>query len=400
MSLAFREDALHSAKIVIGHPHLGRGGSESNVMWLIEALKGDCDITVMTTGGWDLAELNAFYGTQVQEHEVKVRIAPVPWPARRYSAAALRGACYQRYARQIAGEYDLRISAYNPTDWGLPAIHFIGDFTWHAGIRNRFDPPTPGFVYRDSWLRKAYLGISAAFADPSGRKVLQEDVIVADSHWSAKMLREYCGLEQAPVVYHPVWAQFPAVAWEEKEEAFVMIGRISPEKRIEEAIAILNAVRGKGHSIRLHLCGAIGRDAYGRSIEALCKRHRDWIVPEGQVSGSRKASLLTRCRYGIQTRAAEPFGISVAEMVKAGAIVFTRNDGGQVEIVNHRSLLFDSAADAVGKICAVIRDTEAQNRLRKHLRRQAVLFDSDAFMAAAREIVSSTCKDGLGVSAT
>ena len=125
-------------------------------MWLIEALKRDFDVTVVTTGGWDLAALNAYYGTQVREDEVKVRIAPVPWLVRNLSAAALRGACYQRFARQIAGEYDVRISAYNPTDWGLPAVHFIADFSWHRELRERLDPPTPGFIYRDTLMRKAY----------------------------------------------------------------------------------------------------------------------------------------------------------------------------------------------------------------------------------------------------
>src|SRR5580700_3635696 len=106
-------------RVVIGHPMMGRGGSESKVMWLIEALKRDCDVTVVTTGGWDLAALNEFYGTLVRENEVKVRIAPVPFLARDRSVAALRGACYQRFALQVAGEYDVRVSAYNTTDWGL-----------------------------------------------------------------------------------------------------------------------------------------------------------------------------------------------------------------------------------------------------------------------------------------
>jgi hypothetical protein len=41
-------------------------------MWLIEALKRDCEVTVVTTGGWDLTALNGFYGTQVRDGEVKV----------------------------------------------------------------------------------------------------------------------------------------------------------------------------------------------------------------------------------------------------------------------------------------------------------------------------------------
>ena len=145
-------------RAVIGHPKIGFGGSESIVMWLIEALKQRFDVTVMTTGGWNLAALNDYYGTQVREDEVKVRIAPVPLLLRGLNASALRGACYQRFAREIAGEYDVRISAYNTTDWGLPAIHFIADFSWRRELRERLHPPSPGFIYLDTLVRRAYLG--------------------------------------------------------------------------------------------------------------------------------------------------------------------------------------------------------------------------------------------------
>ncbi len=70
------------------------------------------------------------------------------------------------------------------------------------------------------------------------------------------------------------------------------------------------------------------------------QQHAEWIILEGRVSGMKKAQILSRQRFGIQTRSAEPFGISVAEMVKAGAIVFAPNDGGQAEILNHSDLLF------------------------------------------------------------
>ena len=40
-------------KLVIGHPHIGRGGSESTVMWLIEALKTTFRYNIITPAGWD-----------------------------------------------------------------------------------------------------------------------------------------------------------------------------------------------------------------------------------------------------------------------------------------------------------------------------------------------------------
>jgi glycosyltransferase involved in cell wall biosynthesis len=376
------------AKVAIGHPFLGRGGSESTVMWLIEALKPGCDITVITTGGWDLAELNMYYGTRVREEEVRVRIAPVPFPLQGLSAAAFRAACYQRYAREVAAEYDVRLSAYNLTDWGLPAIHFIADFSWHLEIRNRIDPPSPGLIYKDSALRKAYLGISAAYANPSGRDLLRQDRLIANSMWTAELIRQVCHVDSTAVVYPCVWTEFPKTAWEDKEDAFVMIGRVTPEKQVERAIAILRLVRDRGYAIRLHLCGHIDNDLYGRKIAMLCREHSDWIIPEGFVSGARKTQILSRCRFGIHTRGAEPFGISVAEMVQAGAIVFAPDRGGQVEILDHNDLLFQTMDDAVDKICAVLSSTEKQASLRNHLAKNAGIFRAENFMRESLEAIA------------
>ena len=63
-------------EVVIGHPYMGRGGSEARVMWLIEALKQDFDVTVVTTGGWDLAALNSYYGTRVGKTKSRFALHP------------------------------------------------------------------------------------------------------------------------------------------------------------------------------------------------------------------------------------------------------------------------------------------------------------------------------------
>jgi len=90
-------------------------------------------------------------------------------------------------------------AADNPTDWGLPAIHFIADFSWHREIREQVDPPSPGFIYRDSILRKAYLGIANAYARPSGRDVLRDDVVIANSRWTANLSSRFVAWDCAAV---------------------------------------------------------------------------------------------------------------------------------------------------------------------------------------------------------
>jgi glycosyltransferase involved in cell wall biosynthesis len=357
-------------------------------MWLIEALKRDFDVTVVTTGGWDLPVLNGYYGTRVKEDEVNVRFAPVPFLVRGLNAAALRGACYQRFARQIAGEYNVRISAYNPTDWGLPAVHFIADFSWHSELRERLHPPSPGLIYRDTILRRAYLKTAAAYGRPSGRDVLRDDLLIANSRWTANLVRQFCGVKCAAVVYPSVWTELTDVPWEEKEQAFVMIGRIAPEKQVERAIAILEEVRKRGRAVRLHLCGEVENDLYGQRIAQLCRERANWIVQEGRVSGARKAQILARCRFGIQTCGAEGFGITVAEMIKAGAIVFAPKDGGQAEILRHPDLLFSNVDEAVEKILAALERPSLQSALRTHLSHQAPLFSAQSFVREVQALIA------------
>jgi glycosyltransferase involved in cell wall biosynthesis len=203
-------------------------------------------------------------------------------------------------------------------------------------------------------------------------------------------MKQICGVECAAIISPCIWAKFPHVEWQDKEQAFMMIGRIVPEKQVARAIAILDAVRHRGHAIRLHLCGHIGNDRYGRQIAALCRKHADWIIPEGRVQGDRKTQILSRCRFGIQARNAEPFGISVAEMIKAGAIVFASDDGGQAEILDHKDLLFKSVIDATTKISGVLSNHEQQESLRNHLKQRSSLYRAENFIQESLKVITSS----------
>lgn len=154
-------------RAAIDHPHIGRGGSEAHLIWLIEALKADFDITVITTGGWNLAELNSMYGTSVESGEVGLRLAPFPGLLAGFDAAALRGSCYQRFCRSVAGEFDLRISAYNCTDWGLQAIRWIADFVWDERLSRRAKLAKRPLTYRRTPLRWLYLAAARRIARPA-----------------------------------------------------------------------------------------------------------------------------------------------------------------------------------------------------------------------------------------
>jgi len=268
-------------KIAIGHPIMGRGGSEAQCMQIIEALKNDFDVTLITTRIVDLDHLNAFYGTSVSQGDISIRISPAPFFMKNNSGfAALRGSFYSRFTRRIGREYDLCISAYNLSDWNVPALHFIADFTWDRDLANIFDPlPGKGakLIHKNNLLRKIYL---SACRTVQGKPKPKESFfdgthkIIAISKWTAGIIRQKYGYACDAIIYAPVMTVFQSVDWENKEFGFVSIGRIAQEKRVEQQIEILEKVRALDHDIHFHIIGAIGNDPYGRMIKKNAKTRK------------------------------------------------------------------------------------------------------------------------------
>jgi len=379
---------MERRKVAVIHPRLGRGGSEARALWAIDALKGSYDVTLVTSGEVDFASLNAYYGTQLSLGDVTVLRAPLP-PLLRSTGRfeALRGHLFQRFCQRIASRFDLMVSAYNPMDFGVPAVQFVADFSFDDGMRRELDGTERGLgriVYGANPLRKSYFLLCSAIS-PSGPERWGSNLTVANSEWSRRIMDKRYGVK-ARTVYPPVLGQFPEVPFEERENGFVCLGRLVPEKRMDVVIEVLRRVRQRGHDVHLHILGG-GDTAYVESLRDLQAKYRDWVFMEGWVGGEEKARMVTGHRFGISGRANEPFGIAVAEMVKAGCTVFVPNGGGQVEIVNHPGLIFDDEDEAVDKICGVLEDTSLQRDLEVHLAQGVDRFSVEAFQKGIREVV-------------
>lgn len=375
-------------KVAIIHPQLRFGGSETKALWGVEALKRDFDVTLITGGVVDLQRLNAFYGTRFDPGEFSIRTVRMPLGLHRSARfAGLRGAFVHRYVRRVAPEFDLMISAYNPCDFGVPGIQFIADFSFIEEWRDQLHPSLKTqkqWWYGDSLLRRSYLGLCGAIA-PVNREAWKQNLTVANSDWSAEILRREFGIESR-TAYPPVAAEFPAVPWEKKENGFVCVGRIVPEKRMDAVVRILDKVREAGHDVHLHILGGLDDSPFGLTLLRMASQ-REWIRLEGRTFGQRKIDLMAGHRFGINACENEAFGIAPAELVKAGAVTFVPASGGQQEIVDHPTLSFENEEDAVRKICTVLSSDALQENLRAHLAKQARKFSVENFMAEIREIV-------------
>ncbi|MCX6723779.1 MAG: glycosyltransferase family 4 protein [Candidatus Staskawiczbacteria bacterium] len=375
-------------KIAIIHPQLKLGGSESVALWVAEVLKKDYDLSLISGDKADLGKLNEYYGTDIKEGEIKtVEIKAPRLFKNRFDA--LRSYRLARFAKKVASDFDIVISTYNVMDFGKKGIQFIADLSFNDELRRMYDPePNKArkWLYEKSFLRKCYLklaeNLSGTYED--GWK---KNITISNSCWTKQIIEEFYKIKSG-VIYPCIAGDCQYIAWMEKKEDFVCLGRISPEKQVEKIIEIVKEVRKTRPSVNLHIIGKIDDPDYAKKVQKICGNNKDWCFFEGPMYGQDKLNFIARYKYGISGRSNEPFGIAVAEMVNAGCIVFAPNGGGQTEIVNDSALIYDNINDAVKKIEAVLCDTNAQENLRVRLAEVSHKFSIENFKKSIIKIVN------------
>lgn len=381
---------INQKKIGILHPHLIEGGgSEARALYMAEALKDNYDITIITTYTSGLKRLNHCFGTNLTSKDVKIIKHPLSYLFKRFKGFdAIRGSIFSRFCLNFIESFDLIISTYNTMNFNKLGIQFIADFSFSDRLRRKFDPTKRGLrnlIYDNNFLRRLYLLIGRVISGVSSDG-FRKNLTIANSKWSARIMKEEFGID-CRVIYPPAIGKFPEIPWNEKEDGFVYIGRLGPEKRIEHIMEIIEAVRGKGWNLHLHIIGSLYNTKYVRKLKKLSKSKGKWVKLEGAKYGEEKKDFITRHKFGISGRQNEPFGIAVAEMVKAGCIVWVPKGGGQTEIVNQPLFIYNNVEDAVNKIEKVFKDETLQVELREHLAKQAERFSTERFKVEIKSIV-------------
>lgn len=372
---------------------MGRGGSEATAMWTLQALQDRSDLTFTTASDFDLGDLNRTYQTRVSPEKVSFLPAPgLPGFGSGSRLVHWRRSRFERHCRRIANRFDLCLSAYNPIDFGRPAIQLIGDFSFSEKSRLLLYPNAEDrFCHRQSLLRLAYLSVGECLQGWRRPPLAERgDCTVANSAWTAEKLERIFRLTASPVLYPPCPAVVSGTATPEVKRdplAFICLGRVSPEKEIESAIAILERVRHGGYPVTLTIAGGIGDDAYGRRIARLIAARRQWIRSPGFLEPEQKVRLFAQGSFAIHACRVEAFGIGVAEMAAAGIIPFVPADGGPSEIVALDELIYAGGSDAVGKIVALLEKPESHPQIRTRLQSRVSRFRPDDFISGLATLI-------------
>ncbi|MBX7185732.1 MAG: glycosyltransferase family 4 protein [Vicinamibacteria bacterium] len=361
------------------------GGGNGVAAWMIQALRDEHDLTVLTWAEVRLDEVNRHFGTALRPGDARfLRAHPrlagmldlLPTPT-----DLLKTALLMRAGRGRAPAFDLAISGNNEADLGDRALQYI-----HYP---RYQRPRPGADLR--WFHaasvlRAYYRLADAASGISFERMRANRTLV-NSGWTGRLVKSLHGID-AVTLHPPVSAPAP-VEWEAREDAFLCLGRISPEKEIEKVISILERVRARGHEVALTIAGGRGPFAYMREIHARVESRAPWARLLVDLDRGAWNRLIASSRYGIHGMSEEHFGMAPAEMVAAGCLVFMPGGGGQGEILDgDPRLLYSSEQDAVEKIDRMLRSKELQTEAREALARKGELLGVEAFCSRLRAIVS------------
>jgi len=373
------------------------GGGNGVCAWMLQALRDDYRLTVLSWAPVDLDRVNDHYGTSLEPRDIRTILPSrltrgllnrVALPMSTIKASVLRRRC-----KDIADGFDLVMAAYGEADFGRPGIQFV-----HYPIRHMPALPVNLHWYHQKWALSLY-DRSWSLIDSFDDESMKRNLTLVNSAWTARVFSGVHGIP-AQVLYPPAAGKFEPVPWADRENGFLCVGRLSPEKRVEDAIEIVRRVRQHHADAHLHIVGADDRADYARHVRDLARLAGAWVTVEGTQPFPALAALLSRHRYLIHAMQEEHFGMGIAQALRAGCIPFMPDAGGQVEIPGDEPMLrYRSLDDAVGKIVAVMSEPAQQHAIAARLGARAERFGPERFMNEVRAAVEGMLA-GRGVSAT
>jgi glycosyltransferase involved in cell wall biosynthesis len=367
------------------------GGASAVAAWILEALKDDYDVTVLTWGPIDLTAVDVFYGTSLAASKVSfirpslfVRAILALDPDRN----SIQPAAYMmRMCRRLRDNYDLVIAAgMEEMDLGGPGLLYV-HYPHLGNFWKTYADSSVGICGLISGKTRPWMML-AGFSVAR----LKQNRMLTNSAWTGVEIKAAYGVT-AQTLYPPVTAPASMLSWEGRENAFVCTGRLLPKKRMDWIIAVLGEVRRQHPGVRLHLVGTrdpgkVAGDFY-RYLVDMVQANSDWITLHETLSRDELLRLMGSVKFGIHALIDEHFGLAPAEALMAGCIPFVHDSGGQVEIVSSDPRLCFQDEDAVAKIAAMVRSEAMQNAVRETLAPRRALFAVPCFLEGIRTAVAS-----------
>jgi glycosyltransferase involved in cell wall biosynthesis len=232
------------------------GGSNGVAAWVLQALVPVHRVTVLSWRPVEADPINRFFGTRLAPGDFDTIEVPAVWRALfdrlPLPATLIQLSLLMRYTRRVSRDFDVLFGVYNETDYGRRGIQYIHYPTY---LRPRPDVDLRWY-HGKSGLR-LYYRLADAIAGFSLDR-LKRNVTLVNSNWTGEHVKRFLGVT-THTLYPPVVDPAPGPAWDERRDAFLTVGRISPEKEVERVMRILARVREHHPGLTLTIVGTRDR---------------------------------------------------------------------------------------------------------------------------------------------
>jgi glycosyltransferase involved in cell wall biosynthesis len=353
-----------SPRLLFTHPNIyAPGGAETHCLRTIEFLQDHYDdITLIHAGGpLDVDRIVQWCGVRLDPAKVKFISIDLPNFLLRYSLVTY--SFVQRAAQRIAKEYDLILSIWGEVTVRHPRVFQYVQYpqyyySWTSVIHLVSPTYTNPFKHAMRWANI----MAGRLISGWNHDVVMQHVTAVNSIWTGEQFRrEYGPCEVKPIYIgvevglKPGDTAFKPFA--DRDNNFVIIGRVVPLKRAHLAVEIVRRLREeRGHDIGLHIIGR-GTGAYADHITNLIA-DKPWANWHTHFNRNELEAFTASQKWGIHCNLFEPYGLAPLELQNLGCIVFSADEAAQREIVRDIALRYQGTEDAVEKIDHVLRHPE------------------------------------------
>ncbi|MDQ3967589.1 MAG: glycosyltransferase family 4 protein [Thermoproteota archaeon] len=211
--------------------------------------------------------------------------------------------------------------------------------------------------YKKSFFWRAYFKpYSLISRSLAMRAVTRSSLILTNSEFSRKAIREALGDVRPYVLYPPVDTERFSHAYSRpincREVKVLVVSRFSPEKQIENAIKVAHLLHG---SIKFQIVGSLtpANRPYFRTLQQMIGTYglSQTVTLTPNASNEELLDAMSKSTVYLHTMIGEHFGVSIIEAMSAGLVPIVPAYGGCSEIVptEYQYHSLQEAADYIAK---------------------------------------------------
>jgi len=218
------------------------------------------------------------------------------------------------------------------------------------------------------------------------------DVVMVNSSYIGRLTKMLWGGE--PMVLHPPvkvrdFNPYGMRPFDERNDSVVMIGRISPEKRIEDVIDAIALTENKPV---LRIVGGLipATLSYKRSLEKRAEEKGIKVEFYPNVPRKELVNIATSSKVFVHSTIGEHFGIAVVEGMAAGCPVIVHKSGGPFEDITgygEYGLYYSSVEELAEKITKLLTDRKSWEYYHEKSLQRSRQFSEESFSRNFLEII-------------